>query len=103
MKRSSITKFDKFFLGGVLLYIVPILFTTLILVNTIDVDEPKGPYDPNKNVLEPVFSDTIPSEPKKNTPKKIKSNTKPKQDSVITPSVIVSETIQTLHKNDSLN
>ena len=74
MKRSSITKFDKFFLGGLLLYIVPIIFTTLILVNTIDLDEPKGPYDPNKNVIEPVFSDTIPLESKKPIKKNMEVN-----------------------------
>lgn len=72
MKHSSITKYNKFLIGGILLYVIPILFISLIVVNSIDFDEPKGPYDPNKGVIEPVMSDSIPVEIKKPIKKKIK-------------------------------
>lgn len=72
MKHSSITKYNKFLIGGILLYVIPILFISLIVVNSIDFDEPKGPYDPNKGIIEPVLSDSIPVEIKKPIKKKIK-------------------------------
>ena len=72
MKHSSITKYNKFLIGGILLYVVPILFISLIVVNSIDFDEPKGPYDPNKGIIEPVMSDSIPVEIKKPIKKKTK-------------------------------
>lgn len=72
MKHSSITKYNKFLIGGILLYVIPILFISLIVVNSIDFDEPKGPYDPNKGVIEPVMSDSIPVEIKKPIKKKTK-------------------------------
>jgi len=72
MKHSSITKYNRFLIGGILLYVIPILFISLIVVNSIDFDEPKGPYDPNKGVIEPVMSDSIPVEIKKPIKKKIK-------------------------------
>jgi len=72
MKHSSITKYNKFLIGGILLYVIPILFISLIVVNSIDFDEPKGPYDPNKGIIEPVMSDSIPVEIKKPIKKKIK-------------------------------
>lgn len=72
MKHSSITKYNKFLIGGILLYVVPILFISLIVVNSIDFDEPKGPYDPNKGIIEPVLSDSIPVEIKKPIKKKTK-------------------------------
>ena len=72
MKHSSITKYNRFLIGGILLYVVPILFISLIVVNSIDFDEPKGPYDPNKGIVEPVLSDSIPVEIKKPIKKKIK-------------------------------
>ena len=50
----------------------PILFISLIVVNSIDFDEPKGPYDPNKGIIEPVMSDSIPVEIKKPIKKKTK-------------------------------
>ena len=72
MKHSSITKYNRFLIGGILLYVVPILFISLIVVNSIDFDEPKGPYDPNKGIIEPVLSDSIPVEIKKPIKKKTK-------------------------------
>lgn len=72
MKHSSITKYNKFLIGGILLYVIPILFISLIVVNSIDFDEPKGPYDPNKGIIEPVLSDSIPVEIKKPIKKKTK-------------------------------
>lgn len=72
MKHSSITKYNKFLIGGILLYVIPILFISLIVVNSIDFDEPKGPYDPNKGIIEPVMSDSIPVEIKKPIKKKTK-------------------------------
>lgn len=72
MKHSSITKYNRFLIGGILLYVVPILFISLIVVNSIDFDEPKGPYDPNKGIIEPVLSDSIPVETKKPIKKKTK-------------------------------
>ena len=72
MKHSSITKYNRFLIGGILLYVIPILFISLIVVNSIDFDEPKGPYDPNKGIIEPVLSDSIPVEIKKPIKKKIK-------------------------------
>lgn len=72
MKHSSITKYNRFLIGGILLYVIPILFISLIVVNSIDFDEPKGPYDPNKGIIEPVLSDSIPVEIKKPIKKKTK-------------------------------
>jgi hypothetical protein len=72
MKHSSITKYNKFLIGGILLYVIPILFISLIVINSIDFDEPKGPYDPNKGIIEPVMSDSIPVEIKKPIKKKTK-------------------------------
>ena len=72
MKHSSITKYNRFLIGGILLYVIPILFISLIVVNSIDFDEPKGPYDPNKGIIEPVMSDSIPVEIKKPIKKKTK-------------------------------
>lgn len=72
MKHSSITKYNKFLIGGILLYVIPILFISLIVINSIDFDEPKGPYDPNKGIIEPVLSDSIPVEIKKPIKKKTK-------------------------------
>ncbi len=72
MKHSSITKYNKFLIGGILLYVIPILFISLIVVNSIDFDEPKGPYDPNKGIIEPVMSDSIPVEIKNQLRKKQK-------------------------------
>jgi hypothetical protein len=102
MKHSSITKYNRFLIGGILLYVIPILFISLIVVNSIDFDEPKGPYDPNKGIVEPTF-DSIPTEVKKEPKKKLKNLSKPKELSLVTQSIIPTQTIENVPIKDSIN
>lgn len=102
MKHSSITKYNKFLIGGILLYVVPILFISLIVVNSIDFDEPKGPYDPNKGVIEPVMSDSIPVEIKKPVKKKIKNLTFQTLPQKKVEVVSTTPTLSNVIQNDSL-
>ena len=102
MKHSSITKYNKFLIGGILLYVVPILFISLIVVNSIDFDEPKGPYDPNKGIVEPVLSDSIPVEIKKPIKKKIKILTTQTLEQKKVEVVSTTPTLSNVIQNDSL-
>ena len=102
MKHSSITKYNKFLIGGILLYVIPILFISLIVVNSIDFDEPKGPYDPNKGIIEPVLSDSIPVEIKKPIKKKIKILTTQTLEQKKVEVVSTTPTLSNVIQNDSL-
>lgn len=102
MKHLSITKFNRFLIGGILLYVVPILFIGLLFLNSIDFDEPKGPFDPNKGIVEPTF-DSIPTEVKKEPKKKLKNFSKPKELSLVTQSIVPTQTIENLPTKDSIN
>ena len=102
MKHSSITKYNKFLIGGILLYVVPILFISLIVVNSIDFDEPKGPYDPNKGIIEPVLSDSIPVEIKKPIKKKTKLLTTQTLEQKKVEVVSTTPTLSNVIQNDSL-
>ena len=102
MKHSSITKYNKFLIGGILLYVVPILFISLIVVNSIDFDEPKGPYDPNKGIIEPVMSDSIPVEIKKPIKKKTKILTTQTLEQKKVEVVSTTPTLSNVIQNDSL-
>ena len=102
MKHSSITKYNKFLIGGILLYVIPILFISLIVINSIDFDEPKGPYDPNKGIIEPVMSDSIPVEIKKPIKKKIKILTTQTLEQKKVEVVSTTPTLSNVIQNDSL-
>jgi hypothetical protein len=102
MKHSSITKYNKFLIGGILLYVIPILFISLIVVNSIDFDEPKGPYDPNKGIIEPVLSDSIPVEIKKPIKKKTKILTTQTLEQKKVEVVSTTPTLSNVIQNDSL-
>lgn len=102
MKHSSITKYNRFLIGGILLYLIPSIITILIVINSIDLDEPKGPFDPNKGVVEPIIIDSISEEPKKPIKKKIKTltsqNLEQKKVEIVSPT----STIVNLTQKDSL-
>lgn len=102
MKHSSITKYNRFLIGGILLYVIPILFISLIVVNSIDFDEPKGPYDPNKGIIEPVLSDSIPVEIKKPIKKKTKILTTQTLEQKKVEVVSTTPTLSNVIQNDSL-
>lgn len=85
------------------MYLIPTLIVILVSYNVVDSNEPKGPFDPNKGVVEPVFTDTIPTQIKKETKKKPKNLSKPKELVISTQSTIPSQTIQTVVFKDSIN
>jgi hypothetical protein len=102
MKHSSITKYNKFFIGGLLMYLIPTLIVILVSYNVVDSNEPKGPFDPNKGVVEPVLIDSISEEPKKPIKKKTKTltsqNLEQKKVEIVSPT----STLVNLTQKDSL-
>ena len=77
MKHFSINKFDKFFIYGILLWIIPTFMGFLIVINTIDFEEPLQPK--NEQIFtQPIVDTTFiekPKEIRKAKQKKIKQDT----------------------------
>ena len=106
MKRLSITKYNKFFIGGLMLYVVPVVLVTLITVNVIGDDLPKGPYDPSKENVQPVLFESVVPEPKKELKKKPKTLTSemtPQKKVEVTPKIVVTPTIDVNPQTDSIS
>ena len=84
------------------MYLIPTLIVILVTYNSVDSNEPKGPFDPNKGVVEPVIIDSISEESKKPIKKKTKTltsqNLEQKKVEIVSPT----STIVNLTQKDSL-
>ena len=94
MKHFSINKFNKFYIYGILLWVIPTFMGFLLVINSIDFEEPLQPK--NEQIFtQPIIDATF-------TEKSIEIKKKPKQKKIKQDSVRITQ-IKDEFKRDSLN
>ncbi len=88
MKISRVTKYDKFFIYGLFIFLIPFFISVLLVFNFIDFETPRNfPKSQDSVFTKEINPDTLLIKPiqkkKKQTTKKAKSDTiKLKKDSI---------------------